>query len=149
MIIDAYDRLSAAVADAKAGRPLAPVTVVVPGHGVGRDVTAHLARTGGLANTHVRTLEQFVEHLARPALAPRAPLRYPLLEAAVQKALLDDPGVFADVADQSATAESLAHASWQLCALDVPCPEDANPLVDGVFRIHRRCIAAHAHRFHV
>lgn len=149
VIIDAYDRLSAAVADAKAGRPLAPVTVVVPGHGVGRDVTAHLARTGGLANTHVRTLEQFVEHLARPALAPRAPLRYPLLEAAVQKALLDDPGVFADVADQSATAESLAHASWQLCALDVPCPEDANPLVDGVFRIHRRCIAAHAHRFHV
>ncbi len=45
------DRLTHTVARAKAGNALAPVTVVTPNHGAGRDVLHHLARNGGVANT--------------------------------------------------------------------------------------------------
>ncbi|TSD96346.1 PD-(D/E)XK nuclease family protein [Gordonia rubripertincta] len=131
------DQLAEAVSRAKSGSPLTQVTVIVPSHGSGRDVLHHLARTQGVANTSVLTLGQVVDKLAAPALAPRQPLPYPLLEAAVQRVLADAPGVFADVADEPITAQALASAAWELTGIAEPAMQLPTPLVADLLRIHR------------
>ncbi|MBA5845672.1 PD-(D/E)XK nuclease family protein [Gordonia amicalis] len=131
------DRLVAAVSRAKSGSPLTQVTVIVPGHGAGRDVLHHLARTHALANTDVLTLPQAIARLAGPALAPRQALPYPLLEAAVQRVLAEAPGVFAKVADEPVTARALASASWELTSIADSSMQSPTPLVDDLLRVHR------------
>ncbi|MFZ2176540.1 MAG: PD-(D/E)XK nuclease family protein, partial [Rhodococcus sp. (in: high G+C Gram-positive bacteria)] len=147
MMGDAYARLAEAVDRAKHGSPLAAVTVVVPNFGVARDVILHLARTVGVANTSVLTVDQVVTRLAAPVLAPRVALPYPLLEGAVQRVLAEAPGVFSEVADQPITAQALAHASQQLAARTVIDLEDPTPLVAEVIRIHHNATTAHSDRY--
>ena len=140
---DLYGRLADAVTRAKRDRPLRLVAVVVPSRGAIRDVLQYLARHGGVANVRVLTLDLAVDTLAAPALAPRVPLPFPYLAASVQKVLADEPGVFADVADQPITAEALAAASRTLGAAADPFPADATPLVRDMLRVHTAATAAH------
>lgn len=142
-----YERLADAVGRAKAGSPLTAVTVVVPSVGAGRDVLHYLARHHGVANTRVLTVAQVVDRLAGPALLPRLPLPYPLLEAAIQRVLCDEPGVFAEVADQPVTAQALAGASWTLSSFAEPGLADASPMVADLLRIHRVATRAHSARY--
>lgn len=141
---DLYGRLADAVSRAKRDRPLRLVTVIVPCRGAIRDVLQYLARHGGVANTRVLTLDLAVDTLAAPALAPRVPLPFPYLAASVQKVLADEPGVFADVAEQPITAEALAAASRTLGAVADPSSIDSTPLVRDMLRVHTAAVAAHA-----
>ncbi|WP_407726527.1 PD-(D/E)XK nuclease family protein [Rhodococcoides fascians] len=86
-----------------------------------------------------------VAKLAAPALAPRLPLPGPLLDASVHKVLMDNPGVFADVADQPITAESLAAASRTLGSIANPDASDAAPLVRDMLRVHAAATDAYSH----
>lgn len=136
MTADAHDSLGGAVRHVKPEAPLALVTVIVPSNHAGRDVMKHLARTGGLANTRVLTVTQAVEFLATPVLAPREPLDYPLLEASVQKILVDEAGLFQRVAKQPITAQAIAGALMVLSSLPVPITCDAARLVADMLRVH-------------
>ncbi|AFR49078.1 PD-(D/E)XK nuclease family protein [Gordonia sp. KTR9] len=131
------DSLVAAVCAAKAKSPLALVTIVVPSPGAARDVLHHLARRGGVANTRVLTVPQLVAALATPALAPRLPLRYPLLEAAIERVLMDAPGAFHEVAQEPATSRALSAAAWELTTLSHPEMAYETPLVTDLLRVYR------------
>ncbi|WP_307828604.1 PD-(D/E)XK nuclease family protein [Antrihabitans sp. YC2-6] len=144
---DAYERLSAAVLRAKAGSPLAAVTVVVPSFGAGRDALQYLGSHGGVANTRVLTVAQVVDRLAAPALSPRLALPYPLLEAAVARVLADEPGVFAPVADQAITAQAIAGASWRLARFAGADSANASALVADMLRVHRVAVGAHSAKY--
>ncbi|WP_084727411.1 PD-(D/E)XK nuclease family protein [Rhodococcoides yunnanense] len=109
-----------------------------------RDVLQCLARHGGVANTQVLTLDLVVDKLAGPALAPRLPLPFPYIDASVQKVLANEPGVFANVADQPTTAEALAAASRTLGSVASPSMPNATPLVQDVLRIHAEATRAHS-----
>lgn len=137
MSSDALEQLIAAVEGAKGGSPLRHLTVVVPNFAAGRDVLRFLGRRVGVANTDVLTVGQVVERLSTRRLAPRTALPRPILEASIQRVLADSPGVFADVADQPATARALAAASWTLCAVASPSIVDPTPLVAEMLRIRR------------
>ena len=149
MSTDAYEGVEAAVRRAKADDQLIVVTVVVPGSGAGRDVMKHLARSGGLANTRVLTLGQAVALLAEPVLAPRVLLDYPLLDASVQKVLSDEPGVFADVADQPITAQATAGASLALAGHAHPTAKNPTRLVSDLLRVHKLATSAHASKYYL
>lgn len=149
MTTDAHDALIAAVQRAKGGNSLSLVTVIVPSSGAGRDVMKHLARRGGLANTRVLTVGQAVKLLAAPALAPRAPLDYPLLEASVQKVLADEPGLFKVVANEPITAQAIAGASLALSSLVDPTTENPTRLVDDMLRVHRLASTAHGSAYYL
>lgn len=146
---DAYSALTVAVKTAKAGAQLSAVTIVAPGAAAGRDVWKHLARSRGLANTRVMTLGQAVAFLAAPPLAPRVPLDYPLLEGSVQKVLSDEPGVFADVADQPITAQAIAAASLALAGHANPKARNPTRLVSDMLRVHRLATSAHASTYYL
>ncbi|WP_030169944.1 MULTISPECIES: PD-(D/E)XK nuclease family protein [Actinomycetes] len=149
MSTDTYGQLAHAVEWVKMGSPLARVTIVVSSTGAVRDVMRDLARNGGLANTHVLTLGHAVASLAAPVLAPRVPLDYPLLEASVQKVLSDEPGVFADVADQPITSQAIAGASLALAGQAAPMATNPTPLVNDMLRVHRLAISAHASTYYL
>ncbi|CAM3120240.1 RecB family exonuclease [Williamsia muralis] len=149
MSSDAYSELTVAVETAKSGALLSVVTVVVPGAAAGRDVMKHLARSGGLANTRVFTLSQAVAFLAAPVLAPRVSLDYPLLEASVQKVLSDEPGVFADVADQPITSQAIAGASLALAGHANPTASNPTRLVNDMLRVHRLATSTHASTYYL
>ena len=64
--------LSQCVAQAKAGKPLNPVTIVVSNYVLGRAVQRHLGRAVGVANVHpVRLADLAVSVLGGPANVPR------------------------------------------------------------------------------
>ncbi len=106
----AREALWAAVGDAQAGDPLAPVTVVVPSNYAGLSLRRALGRRGGFLDVHFAVLEHLAELLGGPALAAtgRRPLAGPLRTEAVHAALLADPGPFATVADHPSTATRIA-----------------------------------------
>lgn len=117
--------LRQAVAAAKGGDPLAPVTVVVPSNGVGVAARRRLARDGlggsggkgrGLAAVSFLTVYRLAELLAAPVLAGqgRRPVSTPVIAAALRRALAEDPGVFATVADHPATETALLQAYREL-----------------------------------
>lgn len=139
-----YQRLSDAVSQAKAGASLARVTIIVPTRGAIRDVLQYLAQHGGAANVQALTVNLAVTKLAAQALTPRLPLPFPLLDASVQKVLIDAPGVFADVADRPITAEALAAASRSLGAVANPDVPDATPLVRDMLRVHAAATTAYS-----
>ena len=141
--------LVASVSASKAGDPLRLVTVVVPGSGARRDVTRALARDGGSANTRVLTLDDAVDMLAAPALAPRLPMPYPLLEASMQRILDDEPGLFAGVAEQPITAQALAAASFELTGYSNPAVDSPTKLVAEMLRVHRLAIAPHLENYYL
>ena len=115
----ALDALRAAIAAAKGGDPLAPVTVVVPTNHVGVTARRRLASGGlgvvtdrgvGVAAVSFLTAYRLAELLGAPALAARGrrPSSPPVLAAALRRALSESPGMFAPVADHPATETALA-----------------------------------------
>ncbi|MVZ91724.1 PD-(D/E)XK nuclease family protein [Microbacter sp. ANSKLAB05] len=94
--------------------PLGRITVLVPSFGAARDVVRALALDGGAVNVAVRTADQVISELSAPALAPRAALPFPLLAAAVEKALDSDPGHLEAVASEPVTGQAVAQACLRL-----------------------------------
>ncbi len=114
-----------AVAEAKAGDPLALVTVVVPSNGVGVAARRQLAsgaygRLGeqgtGLAAVSFLTVYRLAELLGAAVLAAaqRRPVSTPVIAAALRRALARGPGVFAAVSDHPATETALLQAYKEL-----------------------------------
>ncbi len=105
-----------AIVEAKAGDPLAPITVAVPSNYAGLSLRRRLG-TGallldgraGLVNVRFYVLARVAELLGAPALAAqrRRPLTSPVRAEAIRAALVEDPGVFRDVAEHLATEPSL------------------------------------------
>jgi RecB family exonuclease len=121
----ALDALRDAVASAKAGDALAPVTVVVPSNHVG--VTARRLLAGGalgglgtggvgVAAVTFATPYRLAELLGAPVLAAagRRPVSTPVIAAALRRALDDDAGMFAPVASHPATEQALVAAYGEL-----------------------------------
>jgi ATP-dependent helicase/nuclease subunit B len=121
----AADALRREIARAKAGAPLAPVTVVVPTNQVGV-ATRRLLASGalgpvcegarGIAAVTFLTVYRMGELLgaARLAGAGRRPVSTPVIGAALRAALADDPGIFAPVASHPATESALVGAYREL-----------------------------------
>lgn len=104
---------------AKAGDPLAPVTVVVPSNHAAVATRRELARRGGVAGADFLTLYRLAERVGGPALAAagRRPVSAPVVLQAVRRALADDPGVLAPVASHPATELALAAAQRELAGV--------------------------------
>lgn len=148
---DAARALCDVVAAAKAGEPLAPVTVVVPSNHVGVTVRRLLASGQygrvsaageGLAGAAFLTTYRLAELLGAAALAGagRRPVSTPVLAAAVRRALAADPGLFAAVAEHPATESALVASYREL--RDVPSAALDAVAATGrraadVVRIHR------------
>ena len=140
---EGFALLSEMVAVAKAA-PLAQITVIVPSHRSGLDVTRHLARTvnrgRGLLNVHARTLADIAAllHERSGAGAGRALLTPLVRQGAVQSVLSENPGGFALVADQPATAAALSRASATLELVDTAMAEreHLSALAQEVLRVH-------------
>jgi ATP-dependent helicase/nuclease subunit B len=117
----ATEALARRVADAKHAGPLSPVTVVVPSNIAGLTARRLLASgtvgPGGLANVQFLTPFRLAELLAADLLTDRRALTNPVLGAAVRRALRDDPGPFAEVADHHATESALASTYAELSHL--------------------------------
>lgn len=107
------------VRSAKAGDPLAPVTVVVPGNYAAVATRRELARRGGVVGTSFLTLYRLAERLGGPALAAagRRPVSAPVVLQAVRAALAEVPGVLAPVAAHPATELALAAAQRELAGV--------------------------------
>ncbi|MDQ0635081.1 ATP-dependent helicase/nuclease subunit B [Arthrobacter pascens] len=141
-VSDALSELARMIGQAQASDPLSPVTILVPSHGAGLDVTRFLGRTlnsgAGSAGIKAFTLKDLATELiaADPAVTGRSPLPAVLRLGAVSKVLIDDPGVFRDVAAQPATARAIAKTAVMLDAL----PDSTQPalpeLMREVLRIH-------------
>jgi ATP-dependent helicase/nuclease subunit B len=126
---EASRALHAAVAAAKAGDPLAPVTVVVPTNYVGV-AARRLLGSGALGRVHeggdgvagvtFLTVYRLAELLGarRLAAAQRRPVSTPVLAAAVRAVLADAPGRFRPVAEHPATEAALVAAHRELSTLD-------------------------------
>jgi ATP-dependent helicase/nuclease subunit B len=121
----ALQALRRAVAAAKQGDPLAPVTVIVPANHVG--VTARRALASGslgpvshggagVAAVTFLTVYRLAELLGAPRLAAqrRRPVSTPVLAAALRRVLRRDPGLFATVAEHPATEAALVAAFGEL-----------------------------------
>ena len=120
----ALQALRRAVAAAKQGDPLAPVTVIVPANHVG--VTARRALASGslgrvsdgagVAAVTFLTVYRLAELLGAPRLAAqrRRPVSTPVLAAALRRVLRRDPGLFAPVAEHPATEAALVAAFGEL-----------------------------------
>ncbi|MHB1594473.1 MAG: PD-(D/E)XK nuclease family protein [Streptosporangiaceae bacterium] len=135
----AFTALRAAVARAKAGDPLATVTVLVPTNPCGVAARRALARAGlpgtlpgaragaeasprgpGIAGIAVLTADRLAEQIAAPALTGtgRRPVTGAVLAAAWRQALARHPGIFAPVARHPATVTALADRHGELRELD-------------------------------
>jgi hypothetical protein len=113
--------LAAAVHEAKAGDPFAPVTVVVPTNPAAVAVRRSLATAvgdgtcTGVANVSVSTPAALAARLA-PASA-NVPLTPVVLAAAARAALAADHGFFQPVADHPATEQAVVRVHGELCRL--------------------------------
>jgi RecB family exonuclease len=155
----ATEALHRAVAAAKAGDALAPVTVVVPSNYVG--VAARRALAGGalgpltpagagVAGVTFLTAYRLAELLGAPALAlaGRRPVSTPVLAAAIRAVLTRAPGVFASVAAHPATEQALVASFRELSACtdaELDALTTAGPRTADVVRIcraARRALAA-------
>ncbi|MEX2159219.1 MAG: PD-(D/E)XK nuclease family protein [Dehalococcoidia bacterium] len=106
----AIEALREAVASAKGGDALAPVTVAVPSNYAGLSLRRKLAlEPGGVVNVRFLVLARAGELLGAPSLAARdlRPLTASVRAEAVRAALAEDPGIFRDVAEHTATERSL------------------------------------------
>ncbi len=116
----ATDALAEVIEEAKAGDPLAPVTVVPPGTFAALSLRRVLAMRRGVANVRFLPLARLSELVgaARLADAGRRPLASAIRRAATRAVLRDDPGIFAEVARDPATVRALDDTFRELRALD-------------------------------
>lgn len=141
----ALDALSDAVDQAKAGDPLAAVTIVCPDNITGIVARRHLAgrtaagATIGVAGIEVTTLRRLAERLAAHLLTPRRPATRPLVTAAWRRALAQAPGVFAEVADHPATVQAAVEAHAELRTLSA----DARAAVAATGELTRDLVRLH------
>jgi ATP-dependent helicase/nuclease subunit B len=148
---EAAEALRAAVAAAKGGEPLAPVTVVVPSNHVGVASRRRLAAGSlgpvagpgvGVAAVSFLTTYRLAELLGAAALAGQGkrPVSTPVLAAALRAELAADPGLFAPVAEHPATESALVTTYRELRDLS-PAALDALAASSGraaeVVRLHR------------
>ena len=153
--------LRQALAHAKAGDPLAPVTVVVPSNHVGV-ATRRLLSSGalgpltaagaGIAAVTLVTPYRLAELLgaARVAAEGKRPVSIPVLAAAMRAALAAEPGLFAPVAEHPATESALVSSYRELRdltdpALDAVAARSAR--AREVVRLHRDARARLAGRW--
>ncbi len=108
--------LRATIDELQGGRPLAPVTVVVPSNSVGVGTRRWLAANGGIAAVRFVTVYRLAELLGGPALvaAGRRPVSTPVVDVAVRRALAAAPGMFGPVAHHHATVTALREAHREL-----------------------------------
>jgi hypothetical protein len=153
---EASRALHDAVAAAKAGDPLAPVTVVVPTNYVGVAARRLLGsgalgrvteRGDGVAGVTFLTVYRLAELLGAPKLAAvhRRPVSTPVLAAAVRAVLADAPGRFRPVAQHPATEAALVAAHRELANLDdaaLDALTRTGPRAGDVVRISRAVRAA-------
>jgi len=132
---EAERALRDAIVAAKGGHALAPVTVAVPSNYTGLSVRRRLGRgelrlgdASGYVNVRFIVLARVAELLGAPALAAqqRRPLTSAVRAEAIRAALADDPGVFREVADHTATERSLDATFRDLRRT----PEDALPAIE-------------------
>jgi hypothetical protein len=121
----AAEKLQATIRRAKAGEPLAPVTIVVPSNYVGV-ATRRLLASGslgplcdkgiGVAAVSFVTVYRLAELLGSTRLAGggRRPVSTPVIAAALRAALAKKPGIFAPVAAHAATETALIAAYREL-----------------------------------
>ena len=127
----AADLLAAQVGAAKAGDPLAPVTVIVPATYAGISARRQLA-VAGVAGVTFLTLARLAERLGGPVLAGsgRRPVSPALVTAAVRRVLAERPAC-SPVAGHPATEEALAAAHAELRGV-------SGPALDRLARSGRR-----------
>jgi len=106
----AREALAAAIAAAKDGDALAPVTVIVPTNYAGLGLRRSLAAQTPLVNVRFQVAGRAAELLGGAALARehRKPLVPWVRMEAVRAALREDAGIFAPVAGHPSTAKQLA-----------------------------------------
>jgi ATP-dependent helicase/nuclease subunit B len=153
---EAADALRLTIASIKGHEPLAPVTVVVSSNHVGAATRRLLAsgvlgpvcgRGVGLASVNFLTANRLAEFLGASTLAARGrrPVSTPVIAAALRHALADDAGLFAPVADHSATETALVGAYRELRDLSSDALDRVaatSRRAGDVVRLHR---AARAH----
>ncbi|SDH99960.1 PD-(D/E)XK nuclease superfamily protein [Arthrobacter subterraneus] len=146
-VSEALGLLETRIAEAKAADPLAPITIIVPSHAAGLDVTRYLGRTlnSGAGSVGVRafTLKDLATELvaADPSLIERSPLTPSIRQAAISRALSEAPGDFEQVADQPATARAITRTAPLLDSIATHHDADMPGLVREVLRIHRTAMA--------
>ena len=101
---NALDALAGAVRESKAGRPLTPVTVIVPTNTAGVMARRALGRRGGVAAVDMLTLYRLAELIGSPALvaAGRSPVSTAVVDLAIRRVLAEAPGSFEPVAEHPA-----------------------------------------------
>lgn len=121
--------------------PLGRITVIVASFGAARDLVRALALAGGAVNVAVRTASQVIAESSGPALAPRAALPFPLLEAAVEKALDADPGRLIAVASEPVTGQAVAQACLRLGSVELSAVVGETPLHHETLRLATRALS--------
>ena len=147
----AHEALAEAVARAKGGDPLAPVTVVVPNHYVGLSARRALGRrehdgTRGLAAVAFHTAYGLAERLggAEMAAEGRRGVTMTVIAAAVRTVLRRDPGHFRGVETHPATERALTRAHRELSELtggQLRALAAQSPRAADVVRIHQQVAA--------
>lgn len=147
----AHEALATAVARAKGGDPLAPVTVVVPNHYVGLAARRALGRrehdgTRGVAAVAFHTAYDLAERLGGAAMAAegRRGVTMTVIAAAVRTVLRRDPGHFRGVETHPATERALTRAHRELSELgdgQLRALSAQSPRAADVVRIHREVAA--------
>lgn len=155
---EASETLVADITAAQQYDPLAPVTVIVPSNFVGLSIrrligsdTLRVGQRRGVANVSFVTPFQLAEHVAADLLLDSRPITNPVLGAAVRRALSDDPGPYAPVAEHEATEQALAGLFADLSNVDEAGLEamldEGSTAATLAVRFHRS-IAAHLRGFH-
>ena len=147
----AHEALATAVARAKGGDPLAPVTVVVPNHYVGLAARRALGRrthngTRGTAAVAFHTAYDLAERLggAEMAAEGRRGVTMTVIAAAVRTVLRRDPGHFRGVETHPATERALTRAHRELSELgdgQLRALATQSPRAADVVRIHQQVAA--------
>jgi RecB family exonuclease len=149
----ASQALADAIAMAKQGRALAPVTVVVPSNfaglaarrllGSGAVVAAGTSGSG-IANVNFLTPFRLAQLLAVGQLRGQRPLTNPVLAAAVRRTLAEEPREFARVRDHHATEQALAASVGELSNVSqqgLDAIVDAGGFAASVVQVHRDVVS--------
>ena len=141
----ARERLQALVAEAKAGNPFAPVTVVPPNTYAGIGLRRVLAGDGGLLNVGFMALARLAEQLGAPTMASqrRRPLSAASEMAVIRTVVMEMVGKepLGSVAGHSSLHQSLQEAFKELVRLtegDLDLLAGEGPLRQATVELYRR-----------